>query len=157
MKELTENEALQKAAAYCSGAEHCRSEVARKLEQWGVAPAGRDRILAYLLKEKYIDETRFCRAFVHDKSAYNKWGRTKIGMALRQKQIDDALIHQAVSELASDDYQDQLKKLLAAKAETLKTASPYEKRNKLIRFALSRGFEAEFIFQCLDADCDDCP
>lgn len=155
MKELTESEALQKAAAFCSGAEHCRSEVMHKLALWGQSPTAAEKITTYLQKEKYMDEDRFCRAFVHDKYLYNKWGRTKIRMALRQKQIDETVINNALESLPADDYLTGLQKLLTAKARTLKATDEYEKRNKLIRFALSRGFEMRLICQCLQTDYDE--
>ncbi len=155
MKELTEKEVLQKAAAYCSGAEHCRSDVMHKLSLWGTDPASARQIIEYLQKEKYIDEERYCRAFVHDKFLYNKWGINKIRMALRQKQLDENTINQALENLPSDDYIANLKQILATKAKNIKTANEYEKRNKLIRFALSRGFEMNLICQCLHTDPDE--
>ena len=54
MKELSEEEALYKAAAYCSMAEHCLSEVSEKLENWGVSTEGRTRILKKLETENIL-------------------------------------------------------------------------------------------------------
>ena len=63
MIEITETEALNRVAAYCSTAEHCRAEIAEKLQRWGIAYDAIDRIINRLEQEKYIDEERFCRAF----------------------------------------------------------------------------------------------
>lgn len=76
-------------------------------------------------------------------------------MALRQKQLDENTINQALENLPSDDYIANLKQILATKAKNIKTANEYEKRNKLIRFALSRGFEMNLICQCLHTDPDE--
>lgn len=54
MKELTEKEVLQKAAAYCSGAEHCRSDVMHKLSLWGTDPASARQIIEYLQKKNIL-------------------------------------------------------------------------------------------------------
>jgi regulatory protein len=67
MIEITETEALNRVAAYCSTAEHCRAEIAEKLQRWGIAYDAIDRIINRLEQEKYIDEERFCRAFINDK------------------------------------------------------------------------------------------
>ena len=150
MKELSEEEALYKAAAYCSMAEHCLSEVSEKLENWGVPTEGRTRILKKLETEKYINEERYCRFFIHDKFTYNKWGRNKIAQALRQKKIDseksapllESLIH-------AEEYQETLRSLLEAKRKTVKARNEYELKGKLIRFALGRGYEMNEICQCL--------
>lgn len=85
MIEITETEALNRVAAYCSTAEHCRAEIAEKLQRWGIAYDAIDRIINRLEQEKYIDEKRFCRAFINDKYRFAKWGKMKIGQALQLK------------------------------------------------------------------------
>lgn len=155
MKALTENEALHKAAAYCSAAERSPAEVVRKLALWGVADTVAARIMQRLHEERFLDEARFCRAFVHDKSRYNRWGREKIRLMLRQKGIKDELIDSALAEQLPDTYMADLRAMLEAKSRTIKAGSAYERRCKLIRFALSRGFEAEAIYPCLPTDTDD--
>ena len=45
MIEITETEALNRVAAYCSTAEHCRAEIAEKLQRWGIAYDAIDRII----------------------------------------------------------------------------------------------------------------
>ena len=72
---LSEEAALKKAARYCSTAEHCRAEVAEKLRQWGVPASSAEQILTRLVQERFIDEERFCRAFVNDKHLLAKWGK----------------------------------------------------------------------------------
>ena len=45
---------------------------------WGIAYDAIDRIINRLEQEKYIDEERFCRAFINDKYRLAKWGKVKI-------------------------------------------------------------------------------
>ena len=77
MNTITEDEALNRVAAYCSAAEHCRAEVSEKLQKWGIAYEAIERILARLEAEKYIDDERYCRAFINDKYRFAKWGKMK--------------------------------------------------------------------------------
>lgn len=149
MKELSEEEALYKAAAYCSVAEHCLAEVVEKLMQWGVPAEGRERIMKRLVAEKYIDENRYCRAFIHDKLHYNKWGRVKIAQALRLKGIDSACYAPLLEEVDEDAYRSVLLALIDAKRKSVKGRNDYERNGKLIRFALGRGFEMSEIKRCL--------
>lgn len=142
MKDLNENEALHRAIAYCSGAEHCNSEVSSKLIQWGITDTeAHTRILQHLNKEKYIDESRYCRFFVSDKLRLNKWGRKKIAMALSQKALPKSIITDALNSINEDEYEEILVKVLLTKIKSLHKYSNYEKQNKLLRFALGRGFE----------------
>ncbi len=155
MKEIDESSARQRAAAYCSTAERCRSEVYHKLERWNAPPATFDRILSYLESENYLNEARFCRAFAHDKLRYSGWGRIKIFQALRLKEIDASLVKDALAELDEEEYTATLKKLLAAKSRTLRAAFDYERNGKLIRFAAGRGFEPSLICRLLHTSEDD--
>ncbi len=95
MKEITEQEALSKAAAYCSSAEHCTAEVVAKLDAWGIPAEGQARILARLVQEHYIDEARYARFYINDKFRFNKWGRNKIIQGLRAKNTGLCLCRRA--------------------------------------------------------------
>ena len=66
MKEKTEQEAYLQLAALCAQAEHCQQEMRDKMKRWGIAAAIQERIVARLVKERYIDDERFARAFVKD-------------------------------------------------------------------------------------------
>jgi len=148
MKELSEEEALCKAAAYCSRAEHCCSEVSEKLDKWGVSSDEKKRILKRLVVEKYLDEGRYCHFFIHDKLKCNKWGRNKIAQALWMKKIPPEISAPLLAEIDEEEYHSILRGLLESKRRTLNARNKYELNGKLIRFALSRGFEIDEIRRC---------
>ena len=144
MKELTEREAFNKAAVYCSRSEHCVSEVCEKLRQWGVSDVDMQQRIVHQLKEElYIDERRFCHAFVHDKFHFNHWGRQKIAMYLCQKRLPSTFIEEALQEIADDESLQAAKDLLATKLPSVKANNAYELYAKLMRFASSRGIEMD--------------
>lgn len=150
MIEITETEALNRMAAYCSVAEHCRAEIAEKLQRWGIAYQVIERILQRLEQEKYIDEERFCRAFISDKYRFAKWGKIKIGQALQQKKISSVVYRTFLNEIDEDEYLSILCDLLNSKRKSVRAENDYELNGKLIRFALSRGFEMKDIRHCID-------
>lgn len=149
MIEITETDALSRLAAYCSTAEHCRAEVAEKLQRWGIPYDAIDRIIGRLEQEKYIDEERFCRAFIHDKYRFAKWGKVKIGQALQLKKIPQRVYWQYLNEIDEDEYLAVLNDLLAAKRKSVRADNEFELNGKLVRFALSRGFEMKDIRHCI--------
>ena len=120
MIEITETEALNRVAAYCSTAEHCRAEIAEKLQRWGIAYDAIDRIINRLEQEKYIDEERFCRAFINDKYRLAKWGKMKIGQALQLKKISSSVYWPYLNEIDEEEYHAVLQKLLAAKRKSVR-------------------------------------
>lgn len=158
MIEITESDALSRVAAYCSTAEHCRAEVTEKLQRWGIAYDAIDRILNRLEQEKYIDEERFCRAFINDKYRFAKWGKVKIGQALQLKKIPQTTYMRFLNEIEGEEYLAILRGLLATKRKSVHAENEYELNGKLIRFALSRGFEMKDIRNCLElSDENDYP
>ncbi|MGL4519083.1 MAG: regulatory protein RecX [Phocaeicola sp.] len=148
-KEYTTTEALSKAEAYCSGAERCIYDVENKLTDWGVEKQAQQTIIDQLCKERYIDQARYCRAFVRDKYRFNQWGKVKIVQTLRMKQLTHEEINQALFEIDEEEYCGKLLTLLQQKNRTIKAKNSYEHSAKLIRFALGRGYEMKTIQYCL--------
>ena len=147
--QLTDEEALNRVASYCSTAEHCRAEINEKLQRWGIAYDTIARILDRLESEKFIDDERFCRAFVNDKFRFAKWGKIKIGQALQLKKIPQSVFYRYLNEIDEDEYLAILDNLLAVKRKSVHAENEYELNNKLVRFALSRGFEMKDIRHCI--------
>ena len=149
MTNITETEALSKVAAYCSTAEHCRAEVSEKLQRWGLPYDAIERILERLENEKYIDEERFCRACVNDKYRFAKWGKVKIAQALLLKKISYNVCRSFLNEIDEEEYLSILDSLLLAKRKSVHAGNEFELNGKLMRFALSRGFEMKDISRCI--------
>jgi regulatory protein len=150
MKELTEREAFNKAAVYCSRSEHCVSEVCEKLRQWGVSDVDMQQRIVHQLKEElYIDERRFCHAFVHDKVLYQGWGRMKIRAYLQAKRLPSTAIDSALANIDESEYYAVLSRVVTSKKRTIKSADPQAKE-KLIRFCMQRGFTYDEIRACID-------
>lgn len=151
-KETTEQEAYLQLAALCAQAEHCQQKMRDKMKRWEMAPEVQERVIARLIKERYIDDERYARAFVKDKIRYNKWGRRKVQQGLWMKRIDDSIQQRVLNEVDDAEYLTVLKPLLEQKAKSIKAESDYERNRKLVRFALARGFTFDIIRQCLDVD-----
>lgn len=145
MDSLKYEQVLHRLTAYCSRGERCVYDVRKKMSRWGVSEEEQRKAVQYLQRENFLDEKRFCRAFVHDKSQYNRWGAYKIQYELKKKQIPDSLIREAVSEMDTAVNREQLRQLLANKRKTVKGANEYEINQKLMRFAAGKGFSLEDI------------
>lgn len=155
MKQKTEQEAYLMLAALCAQAEHCQWEMLEKMRRWELADDAQARVMERLVKERYVDDERYARAFVLDKIRYNKWGRRKVEQALWQKHIDDDIRQRVLGEVDDEEYLSVLRPLLKQKRRSVKASSDYEMNQKLIRFALGRGFTFDIIRQCLDVTDED--
>ncbi len=144
MKELSEEEALNKAMLLCSRSEHCTTEVTAKLIKWGISnPTVQKRIIEKLKEESFIDDERFCRAYVSDKFKFSHWGRTKISYMLKMKGLPEKAIKKALESIKDDDAREEALQLLTTKYKRLRYDNSYEAFAKLMRFAYSRGIETD--------------
>ncbi|MBO4850465.1 MAG: RecX family transcriptional regulator [Prevotella sp.] len=151
-KDITEMEALQRLSTLCAQSEHCSWEMVEKMRRWGLTEEAQARVIERLVEEHYVDDTRYCRSFIHDKVRYNKWGRRKVEQALKAKRIDSDTYRPILDEVDDEEYLQVLRPLLQAKRRQLKAMSEYEANGRLIRFALGKGFTFDIIKQCLDTE-----
>lgn len=145
-KDLT-NQLFSRAAAYCSTAERCRTEVVEKLKTWdkeGEADAA--QIIERLEQEGFLDEQRYALAFANDKLRFQGWGKLKIRAALAQKRLSIQAIHETLDSLDEEIYRQTLLKLAEKKRRELRK-EPDEQvlRQKLSRFLAGRGFSLDDI------------
>ena len=144
--------ALQRLTALCASAEHCEYEMTEKMRKWEVDESDRERIMEYLRKAKFVDDERYARAFVKDKIKYNKWGRRKVEQGLWTKHIAEDIRQRVLDEVDDTDYKSVLIDLLKSKRRGIKAESDYELNRKLVKYAMSRGFDYHIIRQCIDSD-----
>jgi regulatory protein len=149
-KQLTKEQAWQKAKHYCAWQERCHVEVKEKLYSFGIRKAEVEELLSKLIDENYLDEERFAIQFAGGKFRVKQWGRVKIKYELKQKRVSDYCIKKAIREINEDDYRKTLAKLFTAKLKTLKSETNYFiRKRKLQNYLLQKGYEPELIHEIL--------
>ena len=147
---MSEKEVLLKLTALCARGEHCQHDMLEKMSRWGIDEAIQASVMAYLTDHHYVDDERYARAYVNDKIKYNHWGRRKVEQGLWQKHIDPSLQQRVLDDIDDNLYVEILRPLLQQKRRTTRADSDYELNQKLMKFALSRGFTYDIIRQCID-------
>ena len=153
---MTPQQALERLQAQCSRAEHCTGQIRRKLLLWssrnrlsGKEPFSNgqmEEIVELLVKERFVDDARFADAYVRDKARFAKWGRVKVQYNLKVLGIDPMIIRVALEENSTLFDDGMLEELLRKKWNLMRPGDTLEKkREKLLRFALGRGFEYDRI------------
>lgn len=147
---MTEAEAYNKFSAQCALAEYCCYDIRKKMQRMEMGEEVTERVIRRLVKEGFIDESRYSKAFVKDKFRYNHWGRVRIEQGLRMKGISQSLIADAMLEIDEDDARETLLHLMKKKLPSVKGRNAYEIKAKLMRFAMSRGFDIDLIRSVAD-------
>lgn len=139
---------LARAMRYCARAEHCSSQLRRKLLEWGCPKDQAGSVLEKLNREGWVDDARFARLYIRSKSM-QAWGRVKLRYMLNQLDIGQDLINQALKrELDEQLYTQQLHKALTAKRRELGDDPDW--RDKLKRHLYGRGYTIEEIYAALE-------
>jgi len=148
---MTEKQAVSRIAAYCSKAERCKYDVKNKLVRWELEDEIIGKIISLMEKENFLDEERFCQSFIRDKVRFNKWGKNKIVFELKKKHIPGNIISSSFRAIEDEcDFETPLLKSLQTKLASVKAKTEQEKRMKLFRFAVGRGYNFDMVNKCLD-------
>lgn len=104
----------------------------------------------YIEEVGLVDDDLYVKFFVEDSFRIKNKGARKIVYELKQRGIDDDKINQAIEE-ASDMQYDALKEAYERKLEATKSETDeYKRKNKIIRFLISRGFDYSDIKDIVD-------
>ena len=101
-------EIQQKLEQYCAFQERCHLEVSQKLKEYGINGNPMYRIISHLIEQNYLNETRFAEHFVRGKFNIKKWGKKRLLRELKQRNISDWNIKNAMKEILSGIYSSSL-------------------------------------------------
>jgi regulatory protein len=150
-KNLTKEQALQKLRHYCGYQERCRNEVKNKLYELGITDKEHDEIIFILIEENCLDEERFAIAYAGGKFRIKLWGRIKIKYALRQKQINENYIKEALKQIDEKEYRVALKESAKERYTSLKNEQYLIRKKKTIEYLIQKGYEPELVSTIVNA------
>lgn len=149
-KSFTFDEIKQKLVNYCVYQDRCHAEVEQKMREFLLIDEAKEEIILYLMKENYLNEERFTRSYIRGKFYIKHWGRNKIRMNLKQKQISEKLISMCFDEIYEDDYIKTITRIYEDYFSKQKGLQEYQKKVKTIKYLMGRGFEYEKINDIFD-------
>lgn len=138
---------LSKLQALCVKREYCRYDIdqkAQKLLKDEPDPESKlQAMVDSLVEDGFVSDLRYSSAYAREKASISGWGPLKIRTALLSKRIERSVIDEALGEVDDDRAQEKLRKVLQNKWRSL-SEDPQGKL-KLIRFALSRGYDYDSV------------
>lgn len=142
-------QAKAKAAKYCAYQERTQQEVRDKLYSYGLSHDMAEDLLTELIREEFVNEERYAKAFCRGKFINNKWGRVKIMLILRQKALSEYCIRAGMEEIEEEDYLEVLRGLIVKKQNSLADEDAYTRKHKTARYVIGKGYEPELVWQIL--------
>lgn len=137
---MTSEQILDRLQRQCSRREYCTRDVLTKaLKALEGDRDAAEKIVSSLVRDKYVDDRRYCSAFAREKAHLTGWGPVKIVHALAAKGISMETARAALKEIDAPAAGKKLQKLLETKYRTVKDMP--DARLRLLRYGLSRGYE----------------
>ncbi|BFO64550.1 RecX family transcriptional regulator [Chryseobacterium sp. S0630] len=149
-KSYTFDEIKQKLVNYCVYQDRCHAEVEQKMREFLLIDEAKEEIILFLLKENFLNEERFTRSYIRGKFYIKHWGKTKIKINLKQKQISERLISSCFDEIDDSDYEKTIRKIFDDYYTKQTGLKEYQKKTKTIKYLMSKGFEYEKIIDIFD-------
>lgn len=137
---MEKDKVLSSLQTLCSRQECCSKDIyAKALRRLDGDAEAAHSVLQALVDDGYVDDRRYAAAFAREKASITGWGPVKIKFALAAKGIGAGIAAEGMAEIDGEKSLERLSRLLDAKWKTLQD-DPQGKL-KLIRFALSRGYD----------------
>ena len=121
-------------------------EIKDFLEKNGVQQ--KEEILSYLRENHFLDDDRFTRAYVNDRSLLSNDGPLLIKSNLLKEGISEDKIMSVLDEIPSEVWENKIKKLILKKMST--NYSPTIQKQKILLDLTQKGFSKEEVFACLE-------
>jgi|TARA_B110000261_G_scaffold82567_1_gene94852 regulatory protein len=144
---FTLKEVETKLQYYCSYQDRCHKEVHEKLKTFNIIPEGVDQIISNLIRENFLNETRFCESFVRGKFKIKNWGKIRIINELKRRNISTYNINQGLKEIDELEYLKKFEEIFNKKLSSLEKLTPVLKKKKILSYLLYRGWESSLIYQ----------
>ena len=141
------NAMLNKAMDYCSRSEKCEFDVRRKLNDWQAESTVVDDVIDALYSDQFIDHSRYARAYVNDAFKLKLWGRIKIRVNLKMKNIASSVINEALLNIDETEYLDKIMYLITSRHKKALIDNDY--KFKAVKSLYSRGYESELVLKAI--------
>ena len=145
-KTYTIDEALLKLQNYCVYQERCHQEVQQKLREMQMISEDIDKIVVHLLEHNLLNEERFAKTFVSGKFRIKKWGKQRLILELKKKDIAEHNIELAISQITSKEYIKVFNDLAEKKTISILENDKWKKKKKLIDYLFYRGWESHLVY-----------
>jgi regulatory protein len=139
-------EAIHKIEHFCAYQERCHDEVVQKLRTMKMDSNEIDEILAHLIQENYLNESRFACSFARGKHRIKFWGKVRIVNELKFRNISTYNINLALKEITAEEYDTNFNALAERNWHSIKESNGLKKRKKCCDFLLRKGYESNLVY-----------
>lgn len=138
----------EKLTNFCAYSERCRKDVAEKCRKLEIPREEFSAYLQLLEEDGFLSEKRYAASFVRSK-ANRSWGPKKIEMGLKAKGISAEVFQTMIEDLQKPLLIEKMQVLIDRKVKSIKGETASDRKQKLIRFLLGKGFAYDLIKEAI--------
>lgn len=142
-------DAINKIEHYCAYQERCHAEVEQKLRIMKMDSEEISEIISHLIKDNFLNESRFACSFARGKHRIKHWGKIRIVNELKFRNITTYNINLALKEISQQEYMETFHRLSEKHWESIQEVNTTKKRKKFCDYVLRRGFESNLVYEKL--------
>ncbi|HEY4618344.1 MAG TPA: regulatory protein RecX [Flavobacterium sp.] len=142
-------DAINKIEHYCAYQERCHTEVEQKLRTMKMDSEEISHIISHLIKDNFLNESRFACSFARGKHRIKNWGKIRIVNELKFRNITTYNINLALKEISQQEYTETFHRLAEKHWLSIQEANTTKKRKKFCDYILRRGFESNLVYEKL--------
>jgi regulatory protein len=139
--------AIPKIEHYCAYQERCHEEVVQKLWSMKMDSDEIDTIVVHLIKDNFLNESRFACSFARGKHRIKFWGKIRIVNELKFRKITQYNINLALKEISTEEYLSTFHTVAERNWESVTERNLLKKRKKFCDFLLRKGYESNLVYE----------
>ena len=144
-------EIILKLQRFCLYQTRCKEDVRQKLIRLNIKASLHKKVINELENDGFINEAGFLTEFITGKFRNKKWGKQKIKAHLISKKIEPEKIDACLSLINEDEYIKTISSLIDNKSKDLNGQTLINKRIKLSRYLIQKGFAPNEFLSILDS------
>lgn len=143
-------EAEEKAIKYISIRLRSIKEIKDYLVKNNYSKEVIDKAVDDLIKNKYLDDNIFTKAYIKDKLSFTTKGDYKIKMELTNLGIEQSIIEENISLIDNELLTSKIKKIIDKDIRTNKKYNGQDLRNKIYNHLVNQGYSKEKVINIIN-------
>ncbi len=109
-----------------------------------------NKVCDKLIKNKYLDDEIFTKAFIKDKLNFTTMGDYKLRKELERLGIDNNIIEENISNIDNNILEERIRKIIDKDIRTNKKYSGINLKNKIYNHLLTQGYSKEKVINIIN-------
>lgn len=109
-----------------------------------------NKVCNKLIKNNYLDDNRFAKAYIKDKLNFTTMGDYKIRKELERLGVDNNIIESNISDIDSGIIESKIRKIIEKDLKKNKKYSGINLKNKIYNHLLSQGYSSSKVINIIN-------